>query len=54
MSLVGYISQISSGVVDISFKADNNSSLNLPEIFSALECDFEIKEKKLFLKLWLI
>lgn len=46
MSLVGYISQISSGVVDIYFKADNNSSLNLPEIFSALECDFEINNER--------
>jgi F-type H+-transporting ATPase subunit beta len=41
----GYISQISSGVVDISFEM-NNENETLPEIYTALECNFELEGEK--------
>lgn len=42
---LGYISQISAGVVDVSFDFSEDSESVLPPIYSALECDFQIENE---------
>jgi F-type H+-transporting ATPase subunit beta len=41
-----YISEISSGVVDITFDFTEGSEFSLPPIYSALECEFELDNQK--------